>query len=343
MGLIDVYGDFDVPEEKLTIEIVEDPVKTVLSCHDFAKKNSIKKTKYNGNSCVKETVNTAYAQLVDLFKNHKNLKPDMKKILPVLKTKAEECDITGLFLSALHNTVDLDALIVDDFPEELDHLGFLLKEDKILVLGKKIKCNDTGEESCGKIINHGNCQILGFRTNNGLIINNSAINYALSFHSTKGIYINNGHTDNLNVGSSGIHINLGTVRTTGFSSTEGININKGETWMIDGGLSINFKGKITKTTANLNPGGFPAHKRIDKNVIYLDELNEQHLLETKLKEIDDLLAKIPKEIDEENIKFLNKFDCDKYEEDMTKICRKIKGEYKFSEGNDYINYGFSPW
>lgn len=183
MSTIDNYGEFDLPEEKSTIEIVEDPVKVILACYDVfqrMKTEAFKETSYPGWSPI-------YNFAVKTFKDKEKLKPFPKDIEQIFKNlKADSSN--GFFVSALHNTLNFKTMIAN-FKDKIwiDDIGYRLKEDKNLIIIDSNARVSGAEDSQGNIINYG--QLINTHLASGLLVNYGEINL-IDFVSN-GIHINN--------------------------------------------------------------------------------------------------------------------------------------------------------
>ncbi len=184
------YGEFDLPEEKSAIEVVEDPVKAVVSFYDFWKKTYRPVRKVNYLSRIGADV--IYSDFVNLFDEKiKKLKLNERhvpEILNVLKTNASHLDFTGLFLSFVINESDLKYFVITEFPKVIEQFGFKLKKDKSIFTGSEALTNHTGHFSEGNIINFAKNDCLSYFSEGGLVIN---YGYARTFaeNSKNGVYI----------------------------------------------------------------------------------------------------------------------------------------------------------
>lgn len=232
MSVISHYGEFEAPEEKTEIEVVEDPVRAVLSCYDFFKqstKDFANKNKYDYTS-----VPLIYDSAVKIFDGKEKLSPSpiqMMEIFDEMSSSEKKYDYTGLFLSALLNKTALDVLIIIHPFHELEFIGHLLALDKTLFLGPNISENpiqQIGFKCKGNVIN--NCHgVVDFATGakNGVQINYT---YALKRFAEEvegGIQINLASNDNCEFASkakSGIQINRSSFGFFGNKGSGGVRI-----------------------------------------------------------------------------------------------------------------------
>ncbi len=153
MSILDAYGDFDLPEEKSVIEVVEDPAKVILSTYEVYNKIC---SKLNG----LELHLNAYDRAKKLFEGKEKLKPDEKSVKKILeeitKHSSENRHFfeTGAFLSAMQNMIDLEVLTINE-KLKVFHIGTNLKDGKTLVLGPKFYANYIGAGCKGNILNYG--------------------------------------------------------------------------------------------------------------------------------------------------------------------------------------------
>ncbi len=180
MNVTDAYGQFELPEEKIDIEVIENPVQIIVSSYNLFKKIIQNMTKKIDDfedfrtGIIYVDNDELYNQAVKLFDGKEKLKPNENELEEILKrilVDAENWDESGIFLSAMHNTIDLDVLAIDKF-FNLAHAGHKLKENKILFLGKKIYSYCTGDESEGIVINNGEAKHFCNTVEKGIVINN---------------------------------------------------------------------------------------------------------------------------------------------------------------------------
>ncbi len=162
MPAIDIYGEFELPEEKAAIEVVEDPIKKILSSYDFLRVITNKFLPSKNTYETLEQTEKSYDEAVTLFQNMEQVKlapKELENLLKSLKIEAENHDQTGLFLSALQNSTSIDVLVLDKFLN-LHAPGWKLKKDKILFAGHKIESDYMGHNSAGIVINAGKTNLL---------------------------------------------------------------------------------------------------------------------------------------------------------------------------------------
>ncbi len=299
MNVIDNYGDFDLPEEKSVVEVIEDPVKVIISCYDLFKKISkctIKNSWYGDDNTVKQL----YEESLKIFVEKTELKPDagqLEEIINELRKKAEELDGTGVFLSALVNTTKISMLFVGEFPK-LDQIGYRLKKNKTIILGPKNTSFELGGFAEGNTINQGTTTYQGYNASGGNHINQGTIQQYQGYNA-----------------SGGNHINQGTIQQyQGYNARGGNHIIQGTTthqgWYASGGNHINIK----------------TVKEI-KGKLVIDLSQKQHplksQLEQKLDELDFLKTKDADRL----IQLINDYDWKKFDIQLNEICEKIKKVY----------------
>ncbi len=306
MNIIDAYGDFDLPEEKSVIEVVEDPVKIVSSCYDVFKRFTRKSKIKNNNIWYEyETyIDPVYKEALKVFGEKQELKADnkqLKEILREIRKKAENYDGTGLFLSALINSTKINILFIDGFPK-LDQIGYNLKENKTILLGlENIFCHELGLYAKGNTINQGSALWQSTFATGGTHVNQQIIR-----HQGYGA-------------TTGNHINQGTITTSqGFTATGGNHINKEETAYQRGtpyekGKYINLKRIAMRTTI------IPI-SLID---LYPKKSELKTELEQKLDELDFLKTEEPEKL----IQLASKYDWNKFGKEINEICNKIQEAY----------------
>ncbi len=330
MSIIDNYGEFDLPEEKSTIEVIEDPVKAILSYYDFFEKLIPKRME---NIQYPSKIEKLYDEASKMFEGKENWNPDGQKIIEELKPKLnfetwDTCNYvngmllqlwTGIFLSAMHNKTSLKTLILDGFFDERERglmdAGYRLKQNKTLVMGPKVQSQFVGQYAEGNIINYGKSQILCNEAVNGVHVNYYHINYRqydLSFASEA---------------KGGVQINNGLVNCMGLRSLKGVQINNG----------IKYQGEYYSHQYN-QPNGIKISTRINNgeikygSLMYEIELKEPFMiqqkqkLDYKLKEID-FLKKLPEHSYEEQLKQIESFNFSKFQKEMTEIAEEIRKNY----------------
>ncbi len=321
MSIIDNYGDFDLPEEKSVVEVVEDPVKVVSSCYDLFKKIIGGKTKENNWYWDDSTVKQLYEESLKIFVEKTELKPDagqLEEIINELRKKAEELDGTGVFLSALVNTTKINRLFIDKFPK-LNQTGYRLKKNKTIILGpKNISCK-LGQFAEGNTINQGTTTHQGYNASGGNHINQGTIQQYQGYNASGGNHINQGTiTYQGECASGGNHINQGTITYQGECASGGNHINQGtiqhdQGWGASGGNHINIKTV-----------------KESKGKLVIDLSQKQHPLKSQLEQkLDEL--KFPeqtkKATPEETTKKINEYDWQKFDKEINEICEKIKKVY----------------
>lgn len=295
MSTIDHYGEFEMPEEKVSIEVVEDPVKVVVSCYEMFKMIIKGKTQENGYYST-HNVMLINNETLKIFNGKEKLKPDAKQIEEIveeLRKKAKEVDGTGIFLSTLVNQTKINTLYINEFPK-LDQLGYLLKKNKTIILGPKNYTYYLGTFAQGNTINKGTTRYQGIEADGGN-------------------HINLGKTRQGNYADGGNYINKGMARQQGDATGGGNYINQ-ETATTQGiytskGNHINLKTVECK----------------GKSVIDLSKKRSKlkTKLEQKLSELDFLKTEDPSKL----IQLVNAYDWQKFDKELNEICGKIKEMY----------------
>lgn len=193
MSAIDSYGEFEVPEEKSVIEVVEDPVRTVMSCYELfgkAVQSFINDFTVDYlNNCEK-----GYKIAEELFSDKEKLTFKPEQITEILDFLSENNKPTrylrGLFLSALQNKTGLNNLVINR-NIWLNQLGYRLQKDKLLIIAKdsNIVVSHLGMYCEGKIINYRLTDYFSYGARAGLQINYGRVRY-MADESKGGIQIN---------------------------------------------------------------------------------------------------------------------------------------------------------
>ncbi len=204
MNILDAYGNFDLPEEKAVIEVVEDPVKTILSTYKLfrgtvEKKLNEKELEGYGPNWVyeKEFRNYLYEETAKLFDGKEQTKlsdEQLKQVTCEIKYKQKPWDATGIFFSALQNKTQLELLVADGLPA-ISVIGYKLKPNKTVVLGPETKAISLGYQAEGNTINLGEVRYQGAEATKGMHINSGALDFmgwALFGEQSKGVWVNIG-------------------------------------------------------------------------------------------------------------------------------------------------------
>lgn len=297
---IDSYGEFELLEEKSVIEVVEDPVKTVLSLFDLFH------TKFMTRSCW--NLEEIYVECEKAFEGKEKLKPNFNDVNEILKGFEQKpyvkwADISiGLFLSAMHNSTATDVLFLK---KGIWHYsGYKLAQDKTLITGfgfKKEIFSYVGEEGKGNIINYGYLHNLGDRYKNGLTIN-------LGETARQGSYSENG-----------LHINQKTTEMFGSYAKAEVFINTGTVKDVcDRVININasLKSPFLEKAINLYQ-----HSGTEKIVALRTDLD------SKLEQIA-FLKKIKEVGCEKIVEQARKFDWKKFKQEITAKAEEIKEHYE---------------
>ncbi len=172
MSAIDNYGEFDLPEEKTRIEVVEDPVKTVLSCYKWFVELILKE-----NPLV--SIDQIYQTAVKTLDGKEKLNFTAKEIERIVK-QSDVDRYANLFLSALHNQTNLKTLIINS-PNFMT-IGYELKNNKTLVIGPKINVDPAYQFTNGTVINYGKseCHMYDSNKKPAFFMNYGEIGYLIT-------------------------------------------------------------------------------------------------------------------------------------------------------------------
>ncbi len=193
MSAIDFYGEFEVPEEKSAIEVVEDPVRTVIGCYELFGK-AVQSFINNFTVDYLRNCEKGYKIAEELFSNKEKLTFKSEQITEILDFLSEGNKPThylrGLFLSALQNKTGLNNLVINR-NIWLNQLGYLLKKDKLLIIAKDSNTvvSHLGMYCEGKIINYRLIDYFSYGARAGLQINYGRARY-IANEAKGGIQIN---------------------------------------------------------------------------------------------------------------------------------------------------------
>ncbi len=305
MSAIDAYGEFDLPEEKSAIEVVEDPVKSVLSCYDFFIKTSVfaeNRGRYRDTSILPQI----YDKVADVFKGKESLKWDSVQLECLIKNLAEKMKksgdevVDGLFLSALLNQTNIKTLYINE-SVNFRYMGYELKKDKTLAVGSKVSAFYLGCLGKGNTINLSNLYIQGVQTSGGIHINKGKIS-GLQGAGGAGIFINRGYafSQGLNYLNDNIFINDEHTTEQGNYDLKG--------------LFINLK----------NLEQFDKKAVIDLSSATTCVLRQE--LQQKLYELD-FLDRLEDMNYEQAFNAVDSFDWNKFEDDIKRIAERIRRSY----------------
>ncbi len=281
---IDSYGEFELPEEKPQIEIVENPVQVVNSLYEIFK-TKIKRIDINN-----KTSSKMYGLAEELLLEKKDLKikgSEIEEILNFLRKENDSKSLIGLFLSALNNTV-INTLIINDF-SKLHHIGYLLAKDKKLLLGEKVLAIWAGYAGQGVLINNGGVINLADEATDGVQINNGRIATFAFYNSGSPVLINNGLVEehfSCSI-STGLSINNGTLESM---------LNRYNRHNI-----INLKNKSKNKKTNLL----------------------KFRLQNKISELD-FLKNLKNETYDSVANKLDAFDFNKFKQEIINMCREYR-------------------
>lgn len=221
MSAIDNYGELEMPEEKAEIEVVEDPVKTVMSIYELYEKIA-DKTPWNAK------YDSLYFETEKLLKERENLQMSPEQVNEIMKFFSRKQGYKygmeiGLFLSALHNNTNQEIMIIDNL-NNTTNLGYKLNKNKKLVF-KRSHASVLGNKSEGIIINYGDVNDLGRQSIGGLQINfGTGSDFAKS--SKGGLYINAEKINDFGSLNGGLHIDVS--RRYSIALENVIDLNKSE-------------------------------------------------------------------------------------------------------------------
>lgn len=307
MSAIDNYGELEVPEEKTEIEVIEDPTKTIASSYQIfcglGKKRFKGAFKYGGWSEIKyckTDLEDLYQIAIDVLKDKEKLRynyADLKPIFELLKPKQNNFHVVfgGIFLSALHNIANTDAILFNEKNKLLCQLGYRLKENKTLVVGHRVYSDDVGTLSQGNIINLGMVERLGRESYEGRIINYGFVCSYLSLH-----------------GENAVRINNNFVREFRYhDSCKALVINAG----------VTADEYVPEKVINLN-------RKLPLNLHFSQPENDKFLLrnklEEKLKDAECLEKLKYVSSEDEIIKIASEFDFNKFEKELREVAKGLK-------------------
>ncbi len=346
MSAIDNYGEFDLPEEKTRIEVVEDPVKTVLSCYEMYCTHIEKSKKFIS---IEDKLSKFYEKGLKILEGKEKLKIEKnqtKQILDIIFSKEDEEYVSKeMFLSALINETANDFLIVNKLKSKIDprlnyHLefiGYQLKKGKTLILGQRISSNNAGYRGKGGIIiNRGDARNLGSYYLDGILVNLRRGEDCFSSYSQNTTIINTGMCGAIgNVSKIGLVINLGNTQVLGNESENEVIINLGSTEHFGTGAknSILINMKDIKNALDKYKTGEKYYlgigsencilistKEIDKAITPYKQ--QKIKLEQKMQEIE-FLKTLKEENDEEAVRQIKNFNFKKWEEEVKEIAKEI--------------------
>ncbi len=318
MNIIDNYGNFDIPEEKSEIKVVENPVQTIFSLYELFSKTMAKELikevdQYWWYCNHQKFILPFYKKTLALFDGRPKLGLNEEKAGELLKLikysenkkSGKNIGEVGLFLSAVHSSANLEVLVLGDF-KYLDFIGYKLPENKTVVIGPKIKLNKYyisgmncigGCEAKGNVVNYGSIYSVGRESESGVHINLESV--------TQFCWHSNG----------GVHINENNTRDMGLGSRKGIMINEGRTKEIYGYNTME-KICINKRSSKYPPMGIISIKP-----------KQFHPLKSKLnKKLEEIsfLKKLGNADYETIVKQIKSFNFKQFEQDITAIAHEIK-------------------
>ncbi len=194
MNAIYAYGSFGLPEEKSEIEIVEDPVKVLVSSYKLFEKLTdkiIQDRRSLGYWDVHwESKELVYQEALKALRGKENIKINNKDIKDfVRKNPAVVFDKRfGLFLSALCNVSSNDILFFEQCFGVTTNLGYKLKQSKKVIIGDGFFDN-IGDYCEGYVVNFSHTSHASYGSENGLLINYGNIAYT-GWHSKNLLLIN---------------------------------------------------------------------------------------------------------------------------------------------------------
>lgn len=308
MNAIDNYGDFDLPEEKIGIEIIENSFNTIINCyHQF--KAVIEKNK---DDLYREDLVYENAEKLFLGKENLQIKDDeIKYLLNAIKIHTYPNDRTGLFLSALHNKTLTDILFIDEFKDEW--FGYKLGEGKTLVIGSKTKAGLLGKLAKGNIINYGDISMCGYDSFKGLQINFGDI-WKQGLRSSGGVQINYNKLSFIRPNNA-LNINKNSQPDLSNKKNSTKNLPPDILWQMGdyGGTPILEYNIYYKNTV------------IDTNQPLLNNIKQK--MDEKLKDLE-ILKSLNNSPCDEIIKYIRKINFQKLEKELIKIADEIKEKYE---------------
>lgn len=353
MSIVDAYGEFEAPEQKSRIEIVENPFNAICSSYELfkalvQKEKDVLLQHYLPKDSERDLVESLYSSAVRIFEEKPRISPKTRDLLEFFKVigkmtgdKYDCYYATGLFLSALQNTSNLDTLIIDDeFPLKFYCIGYRLLPDKKLVVNEEIECFDLGWLcNGGVVINKGIAKYFGACANKGLMINeNTAV--SMGNRGKGGIFVNRGAaTQCANCFEGGIAINNKYADQMGCNGVNGIVINKSKVKHFANenykDLLIINEGEVDSFAYNGNANPISINfGRTQTNEYNIINFNQKVILKklvsklkSKLAELD-FLDKINEDSPEKELfKQVDGFDTAKFEKEARNICKIIKEKY----------------
>lgn len=314
MNVADAYGDFELPDEKSEIEVIEDPVKTIISCFKlFEKKTKTDEYKYFNDAT--EMEEKLYQEAVKIFDGKEDLKASAKELEEISRAGyASAYEIQAVlpcFFSAMQNTTHINDLVISPPANRflVGTYGYLLKENKCLFLTTGVY-HSIGFKNRGNIITTKYCEgiCIGEEHESGLIINFGKPTFHMG-EKQKG----------------GIIIQIGDANTNAISSHR-----------MEGGIFINSTGSdsIGRENSggliiNINKKDVPLYRTVIDLPRYAKFSHIQKKLEDKLEE-----TKCLKDLENpvysygERINRLNKFNFKQFQIDITAIAEEIKEKYE---------------
>ncbi len=197
MLAIDAYGEFEIPEEKATIEVNEDPVKTAIACYElfgaYASELEAFKQRKTFVIMSDKIIESLYEKAEKILEEKQKLNLNLNQIIAVVDALKNR-DGIGLFLSALQNNTDLSVLPLqcDGKKYYADLAGYKLKKNKWLIIGSRAKdAKLVGYASEGNVINYGDIYTFSWDCKGGIKINNGQVQHMTNGASQKTLVINN--------------------------------------------------------------------------------------------------------------------------------------------------------
>ncbi len=357
MGIADNYGEFEVPEEKSVIEVVSDSLKEILSCQELFKKIADKKLEGHHFLSYAHThiLSQLHKDCKKIFEGKQKLKPneeEIKEIIKAVRKTAKSYDGSGVFLTEMLNETGIDKLIIEPFPLHekykepitIEHLGYCLKKNKLVIITKNTRMSNLGENSEGNIINngqvyqemgegaengiqinYGHVRSLGFQNEGAIAINNSSTEF-FGCLATGGIHINNKKSEYISSATmGGIHINQGSAERMGHSAQGGIHINNA---FLDYFGPYAIRGILIKNKGT----AWRKYSNPEDICIELDNKTEkrkqlQQKLDLKLAEIE-FTKNLESLCCEKQIRKVEAYDWKRFEKEITSLAEQIKAEYE---------------
>ena len=250
------YAGIAKPEEKTTIKVIADSLQIIHGAYQqwklFTKDFEVDDVFYNASK-----TDALYDSAVEILGKVKVSfrSVDLEEILNKIPF---EDKASGLFLSALHNTTDIETL---DGIFKYHITGYRLAEGKNIICREGSKIEYLARYAVGGYIeNHGTVDWMADCASGGMQVNHGTVDWMASFS------------------SGGVQVNNGTVHFMAYSSSGGMSVNHGTVeWMAlsaSGGMQVNF-GKAINNYCKPLPKEIL--KRLRRKTLTLKNLTPEQL------------------------------------------------------------------